>query len=498
MKNIKIRLVKAPVIALISVAGFSSFSALADQQIQDDLVVTGSICTGMDCVNGESFGFDTLRLKENNLRIKFLDTSSSSSFPTTDWQITVNDSANGGLNRFSIDDIDSGKTPFTILASAPSNSMYVASSGNLGLGTAAPVVELHVRSSDTPSIRLEQDVTGGYSPQTWDIGGNESGFYIRDSTNGARLPFRIIPNAPSNSLYIAADGNIGFQTTTPDGLLDIEHPSNANHAFLVSPSGVVGVNIGFQTTTPDGLLDIEHPSNANHAFLVSPSGVVGVNIDNGFVPNGLFDIQTTGGLSQFTVNTNGDVGVQTSTPDGLLDIAHPSNANNHAFLVSPLGDVGINIDDGQVPNGLFDIQTTAGSSLFTVNTDGTIGVGVQSVNASNVLEFANGAHLTTGGVWTNASSRKLKNNITDISAEVALNTIKALKPVTFTYKIEPTESYAGFIAEDVPEIVATNDGKSLAAMDFVAVLTKLVQEQQKAIENLQRRVEQLEQSKNMQ
>jgi hypothetical protein len=179
----------------------------------------------------------------------------------------------------------------------------------------------------------------------------------------------------------------------------------------------------------------------------------------------------------------------------LLDIAHPSNGNNHAFLVSPSGDVGVNIDNGQVPNGLFDIQTAAGLSLFTVNTDGTIGVGVQSVNASNVLEFANSAHLTTGGVWTNASSRKLKNNIADISAEVALNTIRALKPVTFTYKIEPTESYAGFIAEDVPEIVATNDRKSLAAMDFVAVLTKLVQEQQKAIENLQRRVEQLVQSK---
>jgi hypothetical protein len=396
MKNRKIRLVKAPVIALISIAGLSSFSALADQRIQDDLVVVGSICSGLDCVNNESFGFDTIRLKENNLRIKFLDTSGSSSFPTNDWQITVNDSANGGLNKFSIDDIDSGLTPFTILAGAPANSIYVASSGNFGLGTATPLVNLHVLANNTPTIRLDQDTSGGWAAQSWDLGGNEAGFFIRDFTNSSTLPFRIIANAPSSSLYIAADGDIGFQT---------------------------------------------------------------------------------------------------SSPDGLLDIAHPSNGNNHAFLVSPSGDVGVNIDNGQVPNGLFDIQTAAGLSLFTVNTDGTIGVGVQSVNASNVLEFANSAHLTTGGVWTNASSRKLKNNIADISAEVALNTIRALKPVTFTYKIEPTESYAGFIAEDVPEIVATNDRKSLAAMDFVAVLTKLVQEQQKAIENLQRRVEQLVQSK---
>jgi hypothetical protein len=462
MKNLKIRLVKAPVIVLISIAGLSSFSALADQQIQDDLVVAGSFCAGIDCFNNESFGFDTIRLKENNLRIKFLDTSGSSSFPTNDWQITVNDSANGGLNKFSIDDIDSGLTPFTILAGAPANSIYVASSGNFGLGTATPLVNLHVLANNTPTIRLDQDTSGGWAAQSWDLGGNEAGFFIRDFTNSSTLPFRIIANAPSSSLYIAADGDIGFQTSSPDGLLDIAHPSNAN----------------------------------NHAFLVSPLGDVGVNIDNGFVPNGLFDIQTTGGLSQFTVNTNGNIGVQTSTPDGLLDIAHPSNANNHAFLVSPLGAVGINIDDGQVLNGLFDIQTTAGSSLFTVNTNGTIGVGVSSVDPSvNVLEFANSARLTKGGVWTNASSRKLKNNITDISAEVALNTIKALKPVTFTYKIEPTESYAGFIAEDVPKIVATNGRQSLAAMDFVAVLTKLVQEQQKAIENLHHRVEQLEQSK---
>ena len=56
--------------------------ATKDQVILDDLIVDGSGCVGFDCVNGESFGFDTLRLKENNTRIKFQDTSNSASFPT--------------------------------------------------------------------------------------------------------------------------------------------------------------------------------------------------------------------------------------------------------------------------------------------------------------------------------------------------------------------------------------------------------------------------------
>ena len=60
-----------------------------DQQILDDLVVYGSLCTGLDCVNGEHFSFDTIRLKENNLRIHFQDTSNSASFPTNDWRISI-------------------------------------------------------------------------------------------------------------------------------------------------------------------------------------------------------------------------------------------------------------------------------------------------------------------------------------------------------------------------------------------------------------------------
>src|SRR5436853_6950993 len=87
--------------------------AAADFLIADDLIVQGSACVGLDCVDGESFGFDTIRLKENNTRIKFDDTSTSPGFPNNDWQLTANDSASGGLNKFSIENITAAPVPFT-------------------------------------------------------------------------------------------------------------------------------------------------------------------------------------------------------------------------------------------------------------------------------------------------------------------------------------------------------------------------------------------------
>ena len=164
--------VKTLIAASCLAAAFGVNTVIADQQILDDLIVDGSMCVGLDCVNGESFGFDTIRLKENNLRIKFQDTSSSASFPTNDWQLTANDSSNGGANKFSIDDIDGGRTPFTVEAGAPSHSLYVDDGGRIGLGTSTPVVEMHVVNGDSPTMRLEQNGSSGFTPQTWDVAGN--------------------------------------------------------------------------------------------------------------------------------------------------------------------------------------------------------------------------------------------------------------------------------------------------------------------------------------
>jgi hypothetical protein len=101
------------------------------------------------------------------------------------------------------------------------------------------------------------------------------------------------------------------------------------------------------------------------------------------------------------------------------------------------------------------------------------------------MTSSTGATLTAGGAWTNNSTRAAKENIVELSSVQANEALKGLSPVTFTYKVDKDEHHVGFIAEDVPELVATKDHKSLSALDIVAVLTKVVQDKSQTIDKQQ-------------
>lgn len=266
-----------------------------DQQILDDLIVDGSACVGQDCVNGESFGFDTIRLKENNLRIKFQDTSSSASFPTNDWQLTANDSSNGGQNKFSIDDIDGGRTPFTIEASAPSNSLYVDDGGRIGFGTATPVVELHTVDGDTPTLRLEQNGSSGFTPQTWDVASNETNFFVRDATNGSTLPFRIRPGAPTSAIDIAADGDVGIGTSSPGASLHVRGTDGTTQLKIEEASA---------TSTGRILMNLINNGGAQFRLENTVAGVAWKFVNNN---GGLFSISDEGDGTEFQMTPDGNV-----------------------------------------------------------------------------------------------------------------------------------------------------------------------------------------------
>ncbi|MBC8177406.1 MAG: tail fiber domain-containing protein [Deltaproteobacteria bacterium] len=109
-------------------------------------------------------------------------------------------------------------------------------------------------------------------------------------------------------------------------------------------------------------------------------------------------------------------------------------------------------------------------------------VGIGTTSPSYPLQMGSGAYVSSGGVWTNASSREYKTDIKRLSTQKAIDTLRQLDPVEFAYKIDSQEKHVGFIAEDAPELVASKDKKGMGSMDVVAVLTKVVQEQQKIVQ----------------
>jgi hypothetical protein len=112
-------------------------------------------------------------------------------------------------------------------------------------------------------------------------------------------------------------------------------------------------------------------------------------------------------------------------------------------------------------------------------------VGIGKTNPTHLLDVGASGAYCNGGTWVDGSSRAVKQGIADLPARVAAEVISQLQPVTFAYRTDPSEQHVGFIAEDVPELVATGNRTGLSPMDIVAVLTRVVQEQQTTIADQQ-------------
>ena len=271
-----------------------------DFVIADDLIVQGSACVGLDCVDGEVFGFDTIRVKENNTRIQYDDTSSSAGFASNNWQIRANSSASGGGNFLAFVDqgttgnSETGTIVFEVDAGAPANSLRVSSGGNVGIGTATPVLDVHANTTDTPAIRLEQNNSGGFTAQTWDIGANEANFFVRDVTSGSRLPFRIRPGAPTSSIDISATGNVGIGTGSPNRLLSVFATANPVLQMIDNTTGTT-VNDGFQIV----------------------QGGLNTTIEN--QEAGTMTLRTSA-TDRITILSGGNVGIGTAAPTDLLSV----------------------------------------------------------------------------------------------------------------------------------------------------------------------------------
>ena len=137
--------------------------------------------------------------------------------------------------------------------------------------------------------------------------------------------------------------------------------------------------------------------------------------------------------------------------------------------------------------GYFQANSANGSSLGVCDSAKTVNI-LCSGDTGNVRCVS----------LTQTSSRKVKKNIEDMTSEEARKLLE-LKPVSFDYKNEEQGTdRRGFIAEDVakviPNVVTPETEEAPASLDYIQLvpyLVKMVQEQQKDIEELKKKIEKL-------
>jgi hypothetical protein len=366
---------------------------------------------------------------------------------------------------------------------AANNEVELTNIGDkVGIGTASPSAKLHVNDNlqigdDAKRISmfthgLGEDIT---STNTLHLNyGNNQAVSIGEGGTG--------------DLYVS--GKVGIGTTIPDYKLDVQGGSGL--AINAQSSGSNAISAA--SSAGGGFAAVKADANAANTYGVwgSSDSYVGGRFES--TSGTALEATTSSGYAATFMG--GDVGIGTTSPQSNLHIAGSSSAYLRFDHGGPTQDWAVGSNN--IDNESFQILSAddyGSATRFRIQTDGEThlaplggNVGIGTMSPNHPLEMASGAHVTSAGVWTNASSREYKENIRDLSYDEAKFALSLLKPTKFNYKVDKDDDYLGFIAEDVPDLVATKDRKGLSSMDIVAVLTKVVQMQQKEIEELKARL----------
>lgn len=257
--------------------------------------------------------------------------------------------------------------------------------------------------------------------------------------------------SPNTAIEVVGDDTAGGAATFRSSY----GPSHRSWFGEMKFTGADGLVLNSQTG--GSFSEIRFQNNGTTNMFLKHDGKLGIGTD---APGATLQVE---GTSRF-----GDWSTPPTIQGGKMQI-HNLSGNGNSLLVTSYS---------------FGTEAT-----FLVTGSGHVGIGNGS--PTHLLDVGTSGAYCNGGTWVNGSSRSYKDNIAELTHEVAYAALAALRPTSFTYKTDPTELSLGFIAEDVPDLVATSDRKGVATMDIVAVLTRVVQAQQEQLETIRQELDAL-------
>jgi hypothetical protein len=302
----------------------------------------------------------------------------------------------------------------------------------------------------------------------------------------------------------ALDGNVGTSSSSFLGTLD------------AMPVWIEANNTPAAVFRPNGAVGLAHPDGEGGQYSVAIGYHAKTNHDGSTMVGGYQDgglSQAIGGDSapnQFIVGAAGGMGINTAlAPDGhplrdeLTIAPSPGLPGGNADLTLETkttdGYTGFHFE--AAPAGYFSLHglyTTSGvvnyADLLKVNYSHGFG-GYFAFNGSTYSGpltvgnpgggFGNGAYVSIGGVWTNASSRSFKEGFVAVDVAAVLDKLVALPVQTWVYKASHDEGqHMGPFAEDFASTFGLgNDEKHIATVDESGVAFAAIQGLNRKVEN---------------
>jgi hypothetical protein len=323
---------------------------------------------------------------------------------------------------------------------------------------------------------------------------NTVGYYNTFIGNGAGYANTSGDSNTFLGLQAGFNNTTGYSNTflgRQAGLLSTTGYSN----IFIGPWAGYSNTTGFENTFIGRDAGFSNSAGYNNTFIGKDAGRTNTTgYSNAFLGQGAGYGNTSGTYNAFIGKNTGFYNATGGENTFIGDYAGYSNTigNRNVFLGNEAGwaETGSNklyISNSSTSYPLIYGDFSANYLVF----NNKVGINSTSTAPTHLLDVGTGGAYCNGTTWVNGSSREYKENIEMLTSEEALAAFRELEPVKFNYKADKEEKYLGFIAEDVPELVAMKDRKGLSPMDVVAVLTKAVQEQQKTISNYQKTVSEL-------